>query len=117
MKSNYKLGITLMILCTIFTAVGQYFFKISSASFSFDLAKLLTNYNLIFGFMFYGFGAILMIVAFRFGNLSKLYPLVSLNFIWVAIISVVFLGEKMNSFKINAIILVVLGIILIGGSK
>ena len=62
-------------------------------------------------------GALLLIVALKFGDLSKLYPFVSLTFIWVMILSVLALGEKLNSFKISAVILVISGIILIGGSK
>ncbi|MCJ7984089.1 hypothetical protein MUB16_07560 [Priestia sp. OVL9] len=45
MESNYnkKLGITLIIVASLFTAVGQLFWKLSEASF---------NLNLIIGFFF-----------------------------------------------------------------
>ena len=117
MAKNIKLGVLLMFACTIFTATGQYFFKQSSGNFTFNLLEIISNYPLILGFFFYGIGALLMMVAFKYGDLSKLYPFVSLNFIWVTLISILFLGEKLNSYKINAVILVIFGVILIGGSS
>jgi drug/metabolite transporter (DMT)-like permease len=116
-KKNIKLGIGIMVLCTLFTALGQLFFKYSSESFQLNLISLITNHNLILGFFFYGLGAILLIVALKFGDLSVIYPFVSLTFIWVMIISTTVFGETIGSFKINAVILIILGIILISGGE
>ena len=115
-KNNLKLGIALMVLCTLFTAFGQLFYKYGSETFSFTLQGILTNHFLFLGFFFYGVGAIILMMALKYGNLSLLYPFVSLNFIWVTLLSVFKLNEHINSFKINAIILVILGVFFIGGS-
>jgi drug/metabolite transporter (DMT)-like permease len=117
MKSKTWIGIVIMLICTVFTAVGQLFFKYSSETFSFNFVSLITNYNLIIGFLFYGLGAFFLIIALKFGDLSKIYPFVALNFVWVLLLSFFVLGEKINSFKINAVILIIFGVILIGGSK
>ncbi len=110
---NLKLGILLMIICTLFTAVGQLFFKYGSVSFQWNLVGLITNYNLILGFAFYAIGAILLIIALKFGNLSVIYPFIALNFIWVMVISSLVLKEIINNFKIGAVILTIFGTILI----
>lgn len=112
MDKNLKLGILIMLLCTFFTAAGQLFFKYSSESFQWNLS-LLTNYNLLLGFFLYGLGALLLIIALKFGDLSVIYPIVSLTFIWVMLISVWFLGEKITNFKIGAVIFIIFGVILI----
>ena len=88
MKKETKKGIIIMLLCTLFTALGQLFFKYSSSSFEWNALKLITNYSLILGLLCYGLGAILMIIALRYGNLSTIYPVVSLTFVWVIFISV-----------------------------
>ncbi|MBS3124400.1 multidrug transporter [Candidatus Woesearchaeota archaeon] len=111
------IGIMLMVICTIFTALGQLFFKFGSSTIQLNIWSLITNYNLIIGFFFYGLGAILLVVALKFGPLSLLFPIVSLNFIWVTVISSVVFKEVINSFKINALILIIIGIFLIGGSE
>jgi drug/metabolite transporter (DMT)-like permease len=117
MKPNLKVGILLMFICTLFTSTGQYFFKSGSNLFAFTIQGILFNVPLLLGFFFYGFGAILLMVALKFGDLSKIYPFVSLNFIWVTLMSVFLLGEQLNSYKINAVILVIFGVLLIGGSS
>ena len=117
MKKETKKGIIIMLLCTLFTALGQLFFKYSSSSFEWNALKLITNYSLILGLLCYGLGAILMIIALRYGNLSTIYPVVSLPFVWVIFISVFIFKAEINSYKINAIILIILGIIFIAGGE
>lgn len=116
MKKNIKVGILLMILCTLFGAAGQFFFKKSSAQLVLHPLALITNYPLIIGLFFYGFGAILLIVSLRFGPLSLLYPLIALNFIWVMIISAVAFSEVINSFKSVAVLFIILGVVFVAGS-
>jgi drug/metabolite transporter (DMT)-like permease len=113
MNKNLKVGILIMLICTLFTAAGQLFFKYGSESFKWNIIELITNYNLILGFVLYGIGALLLIIALRFGELSVIYPFVSLTFIWVTVISFWFLGEQINNFKIGAVIFIVLGVSLI----
>ena len=72
------------------------------------------NFNLLFGVFFYGIGTILFIPALKGGDLSILYPIVSLVYIWVSLLSVKMLGEKMNKFKWLGILLIILGVSFIG---
>ena len=113
-EKNTKLGIAIMLVCTLFTSAGQFFFKQSSQSFQWDILSLLTNYNLIFGGCFYAVGALLLIIALKYGDLSVVYPFVSLTFIWVMIISSIFFNEVINNFKVSAVIFIIFGVILVG---
>jgi|SRR3989338_3460926 len=116
LSRSLRKGIILMVLCTLFTAFGQLFFKFGARSFSFNLQGILFNYPLLIGFFFYGVGSLLLIFALRQGDLSQLYPFIALTFVWVLIIAVAVFHESFNSFKIAAIILIFFGIIFIGGS-
>lgn len=111
---NTKIGIIIMLICTLFTASGQFFFKQSSQSFQWDIFSLLTNHNLILGAFFYGIGAMLLILALKYGDLSVVYPFVSLTFIWVMIISSVFFNEIISNLKVGAVIFIIFGVILVG---
>jgi len=115
MKKETKIGLVLMFICTIFTAFGQLFLKYGSLTFEWNIIKLVTNYNLIYGLFFYGIGALLLLIALKYGDLSTMYPLISLTFIWVLFISIFVFNEVVNSFKINAVILIIFGVILIAG--
>ena len=113
MKKKNK-AILLIILSTIFTASAQTLFKIASSNVSLSLS-LLTNLPLITGFACYGVGAIMMIIALRYGNLSLVYPFFSLSYIWVTIISYYLFNESIPLLKITGIIVIMSGISLLGG--
>ena len=48
------------------------------------------------GYCLYGLGAVLFTIALRDGELSVLYPVISLTYVWVAILSVPILHEKLS---------------------
>ncbi len=110
-------GIALMILCTLFAASGQLFLKYGSSHFSWSWEGIVLNPLLLLGLMLYGIGSILLLIALRYGALSVLYPFISLTFVWVFFIATIIFKETLNSFKINGIIMIILGITFIGGSK
>ncbi len=114
-------AIGLVILGTIVGAFGPILFKKGSRTFSLDPRKilrnpmmLLRNYYVIGGCALYAVSSFIFIPALRGGELSVLYPIVSLSYVWVAILSIRFLGEKMNRTKVAGIALIILGVSLIG---
>lgn len=112
MRKRYK-AIILIAISTLLTASAQTLFKFAAPELSFSFG-LLTNLPLIFGFLCYGFGAILMILALRQGNLSLVYPFFSLSYIWVAISSTYFFNEIISPMKISGIIVIMIGVSLLG---
>ena len=101
-----------MIICTIFTALGQFFFKQSTYNLIFSI-DLIYNYSLWLGLIFYGVGAFLLIYALRYGDLNTLYPLVSLTFIWVSLLSFFILNETISITKISGITTIIAGVFMI----
>ena len=78
------------------------------------ISSLIKNYYLFGGVALYALGTLLFIPALKGGDLSILYPFVSLSYIWVSLLSVKFLGEKMNKYKWVGILLIILGVTFIG---
>jgi drug/metabolite transporter (DMT)-like permease len=110
--------IFLMILCTLFTSLGQVFYKLGANNFSFNLLDIIKNYWLILGLFFYFLGAFLLIIALKNAELSIVYPMISLSFLWVSLISKFYLNEKLYFNKILGMISIVSGIVFIGlGSR
>jgi uncharacterized membrane protein len=66
------------------------------------------------GIGFYGVSTAMFIPALKGGELSVLYPLVALTYVWVSLLSVKFLNEKMNKMKWIGILLILFGVTLIG---
>lgn len=109
-----------MILFTILSAPAQYLMKTGANRFGAHLAlmDLLTNVPLLAGLVLYGLGAVMMVLALRHGELSVLYPMISLSYVWVAIIAVVVLHEDMNAARIAGIIVIMAGVGILGrGSR
>ncbi len=71
------------------------------------------NSELIVGIFFYGLSSVFFIYALRLENLSLVYPITSLTYIWVGILSIKFLKEKLDKFKLIGMSLVILGVILL----
>lgn len=75
------------------------------------------GYNLIYllsGFAIYVAGALSMIFAYRFGELSALQPINTMSYVFSAIIAVFVLHEKIPLINIAGIVLIVSGVIVIG---
>jgi multidrug transporter EmrE-like cation transporter len=73
-----------------------------------------TNLPLMMGLSCYGISTGLLVLALRYGELSVLYPIIALTYVWVSILSVALLGETMNAFKIVGLCVIVLGVTVLG---
>ncbi|MDP3764991.1 MAG: EamA family transporter [Nanoarchaeota archaeon] len=107
-------AIGLVISATIIGAFGPILLKKASAKKLSSIKSLSTNYHLFGGVALYAIGTMLFIPALKGGELSVLYPFVALAYVWVSLLSVKFLGEKMNKLKWFGIVLIIVGVSLIG---
>ena len=107
-----KGAIILALLCTIFTATGQLFYKLGSEK----IVDIISLFNLfvIIGLFSYFLGSILYILALKKGELTVIAPLLSLNYVFVALLSILFLGEIITLLRWAGIFSVVVGVIIIG---
>lgn len=101
-----KKGILLMIISSICVCIGQLLWKLSV-----EKGILI----LVLGFVFYGIGALVMIVAYRFGKLSVLQPMLSLNYVLSIILAAFVLKEKITLLKCIGVLVIIAGVILIAG--
>jgi len=111
MKKKY-ISIISIILCTFMTTIGQILWRLGARSTTDFISYL--NIYIILGFVTYGIGAILMIIALKFWELSKVHPFLALGFVWITILAPTILGEIINITKIIGIIIIILGVIFIG---
>lgn len=107
-------SIIAVLIASVIGAFGALFLKKGANNLRFNFWKLIRNHFLILGVAAYGISTIIFIPALKFGELSILYPLVSTTYIWVILLSIKYLNEKMNKYKWLGIILIVFGVTLIG---
>ena len=117
-KSSLRTGFLLMAACTIFTSAGQLLWKAGALKISFS--NPLTFFNLAFmvGCLSYIIGSILMILAFKKGELSMLYPVIATSYVWVSIFAPLFFPmEVMNIWKWAGVLLILFSVCLLGWSS
>ena len=109
-------SLLMIVAFTVLAAAAQVLMKFGTIHLKLhpSVIGLLTDFPLIGGMFLYGVGAALMVVALRHGELSVLYPLISLSYVWVAILSVVVFGEVMNPYKIAGICTIMAGVAVLG---
>jgi drug/metabolite transporter (DMT)-like permease len=109
----------MILVFTLLSAAAQVLLKLGTVDLKLHptFLGLLTNFPLIGGLALYGIGAALMVLALRHGELSVLYPLISLSYVWVAILSVLIFGEMMNPYKIGGICVIMAGVGVLGSGS
>ena len=104
----------LVFCCTILGAAAQILLKIGMAHFNPQPMALLTNYPLLAGYTLYGVNTLMLVLALREGELSMLYPIIALTYVWVTLLSYVLLSEAPNLFKNLGIGTIVIGVAVLG---
>jgi len=107
------ISIIMVIFCSIVGATGSFFFKQASEKLSFKFISLITNFKLFLGFFFFGISALVYLIALRNGDLTVLYPISSLSYVWTLFIGKKLLNEKINFYKQAGIVLILAGVIII----
>ena len=112
----------LVVLCTLVGAAAQILIKqgassIAQPGFVAAVVAMFTNLPLFIGYCMYGFNAVLMILALRDGELSMLYPIIALTYVWVTFLSLWIFHEPMNFFKSIGITLIICGVGVLGRGK
>lgn len=104
-KKN-RIGIILMLFSSLFVCFGQLMWKMS-----FEKGIMWIGV----GFGLYGIGALIMIIAYKFGSLSVLQPMLSLNYVLSIALAAVVLKESITFKKILGVLIIITGVIIIGG--
>ena len=114
MVYNNRKAIGLAIICTVFTSVGQVLWKFGLTRIEFTNLWTLINVPFIFGFVSYGLGAVFMLLAFKYGELSLVYPFISASYVWVILLSMYLFSDVMNWWKWFGVIIIVVSVCLLG---
>ena len=115
-------AIALVFLSTLSSSFGQILIKtgvnyIDGSLLSHPPTEIVAHVlPLAFGYGLYAMAAVILLVSLKHGDLSVLYPIYAMNFIWVALMVPYFFPgrDSMNAFKWAGVIAVVLGVALIG---
>ena len=115
-------SIALVFCCTFIGAAAQILMKIGAGNlppvgataFLTNPLIVLKDFALLAGLSLYGLFTLLLIFALRDGELSIIYPVIALNYVWVTFLSLMLFHETMNPLKACGITVIVLGVVVLG---
>ncbi len=125
-KSHSRKSIYLVLGCTVFAAAAQVLLKFGAghkmpalnpadaATWMPFVIALLGNVPLLSGYCMSAGTAFLLILGLRDGELSMLYPIIAMTYVWVNLLSTYFFHEHLNFWKAVGIALVIGGVALLG---
>lgn len=108
------LSIALSAIAQLLMKTGMMGLRASDMSTVPLLVATATNPYIVGGFAAYGIGAILWLKVLSRADLSLAYPLVSLGFILVALLSWLVLGERITTGRIAGMALIIAGVLVMG---
>lgn len=106
-------ALTLMILVTILVSIGQMLWKLGAENLTISIQGTLLNLPLITGLIIYGLGLLVLMVALKKGDVSSLYPIMALSYVWVSAISYFYFEETFNTMKILGVIVIIVGVAIL----
>lgn len=112
-------GILLVVVCTALGAAGQVLIKIGAGrlvnpTLLSTFLGFFTVPPLFAGYCLYALMTVLFIFALKDGELSILYPIISLTYVWVAGLSIWFFHDTLNWLKVVGIVTIVGGVWVLG---
>ncbi len=133
-SSSARKSFALVFCCTLIGALAQILVKKGteqlgahitlgqvahdpSLFFRFAL-DIISHLKLFIGYCLYGINTFLMALALKGRELSRLYPIIALTYVWVTILSLFVLpGEHLNFFRSAGIVTIVAGVSILGLKK
>lgn len=115
-SQHHRWSVMLVLGCTFLGAAAQVLMKMGANQLppSPPLASMLTCVPLLAGLAVYGLSTVLLILALRTAELSLMYPIIALTYVWVMVLSVLIFGESLNAFRIIGVLAIVSGVAVLG---
>lgn len=109
-KKNMKLAMIIILIAATMSSLGQLAWK-----FGADATTTNLKYGLfILGFVLAGLGMVFLMIAFRFGEVSILQPMMSIGFALSIVLGFLFLEEPITTTKIIGTFFIIAGSALLG---
>ena len=118
-----RLALLLVLSCTVLGAAAQILIKMGSGALGehpslMDTAVgIFTTPSLFAGYALYGINTVMLVLALRHGELSLLYPIITLTYVWVTGLSVYLFHDSVNLVKSLGIAVIVAGVAILGRAE
>lgn len=113
MKTS-QTAILLVLMSSFIGSFGAVFLKAGANRLGGGLMTVVTNWRLFAGIAAFLLSSVFYVSAVKQGELTILYPMVSLGYLWTMLWSRLFFGEPLTRFKLIGLALILSGIVCLG---
>lgn len=106
-------SILLVLVAAFIGSIGMALLKLGAGRLKFTFQALLTNWALAAGVVMFLLSSVFFVLGIRRGELTVLYPMVSLGYVWALLWAKLFFNEKMTRTKFTGLSMVMCGILLL----
>lgn len=106
-------SILLVLAASFIGSFGAVFLKLGAGRLHRELHSLLLNWRLAVGIALYLLSFVFYYLGLRKGELSVLYPMVALGYIWTMIWSRMVFDEPFTRRKLGGLALIIAGVVLL----
>lgn len=107
----------LVLSASFIGSFGAVFLKSASQRLNREIQTLYTNWRLAVGIVLYVLSSLFYLKGIKHGELTILYPMVSLGYVWTLIWSRLIFREPLTRSKFLGLGLIIAGIILLNAAK
>jgi drug/metabolite transporter (DMT)-like permease len=112
MKTPFS-SMALVLTASFVGSFGAVFLKSGADRLHRDVRTLFTNWRLAAGVVFFLASSLLYLRGIREGELTVLYPMVSLGYVWTLVWSRLFFGEPFTREKLIGLAMILTGIVFL----
>lgn len=106
-------SIVLVVIGSFIGSFGAVCLKAGSGSLKMNIQSFLFNWKLLAGIFFYLLSSVFFVLGVKHGELTILYPLVSLGYVWTLIWSRIVFNEPLTTAKFVGLGTILFGIVLL----
>jgi len=100
------MSILIAVISSFLGAFGGYFLKKGST-------KRFFNKYMNYGLLIYGLSAMLLTFSLKYSELSLIFPITGITYVWTQVIAKKYLKEDINKYKLIGITCIIMGVIII----
>ena len=81
------------------------------------ITTLFLNPWVLLGLTLYAVGAVLLVIAFKGGDVTVLFPIIATSYLWVVLASSYLFDSSLTPIKVIGVLVLITGVVVIGTSK
>ena len=103
-------SIILVVIASVIGSFGAVFLKLGAMNLQFTVIGMARNWRLAVGIALYLLSSAFFMAGIRNGELTILYPMVSVGYIWTLIWSRIVFKEPVTNYKVMGLAMIIVGI-------